>query len=547
MSVNTVGNQLCRRLKPAISTRIRTLSTIAELNKLRNTHQVDANDVMKECWGNIKDRGKAINAYISVEDKDYLQQQASEAQTRWFKGQAKSVVDGVPIAIKDNICTERMQTTCGSKMLEGFESPYDATVVKLLRDAGAVIVAKCNLDQFGMGSHNVHSHFGHVNNPKNTDGHFHFSLESLPSHQRSAGGSSGGSAAAVAADLCFAALGSDTGGSVRLPASYCGIVGFKPSYGRISRRGLIAYANSLDTIGILAKDTHDAELIYDLLSKYDKQDPTSMLPSMRERIEQEYADYYDTVDPDSLQGVRIGVPQEYRVKELDESIMEIWRTGIEKLQKLGATIVPISLPNTQYALPAYYILALAEASSNMARYDGMRYGHTAEKTTSDLLYADARTEGLGAEVKRRIMMGTFALSAGHYEDHFLPAQKIRRLVQIDFNNVFCMPNPLLDDAVADLKNTSKVHAIITPGAISTAPLISKCIPEVDDPTQHTNVKSVDGFIDDVMTVPASLAGIPAITVPAGKSTVDGWPVGLQLLAQYGDEKTLLHVAKLFQS
>ncbi|GAB5591153.1 Trimeric GatFAB AmidoTransferase(AdT) complex subunit [Umbelopsis nana] len=523
------------------------LQTDIPLNKLRNVHQEDATDVLKECLGNIRDKGKAINAFISVEDKDFLEQQASEAQTRWLRGHTKSVLDGVPIAVKDNICTERMKTTCGSKMLEDFHSPYDATVVKLLREAGALIIAKANMDQFGMGSANVHSHFGHVNNPTNTDGHFHFSLESLPSHKRSAGGSSGGSAAAVAADLCFAALGSDTGGSVRLPASYCGVVGFKPSYGRISRRGLVAYANSLDTIGILTKDVHDAELIYGILSKYDKQDPTSMLPDLRERIEQEFEDYYDSFDPNGLKGIRIGVPQEYRVKELDESIVRIWEIGIQKLRDLGATIVPVSLPHTQYALPAYYILALAEASSNLARFDGMRYGYSSDSPKSDLLHADTRTEGFGAEVKRRIMMGTFVLSSGLYEEHFLPAQKLRRLVQQDFNKVFCMPNPLLDDAVADLANTSKVHAILTPSAISTAPTISNCIPEADDPTQHTKVKAVDAFVNDVMTVPASLAGIPAITVPAGISSVDGWPVGLQLLAQYGDEPTLLHVARQLET
>ncbi|CAO3661146.1 unnamed protein product [Umbelopsis vinacea] len=494
MSVQMSARYFCRVLRPGFCSQRRALSTIAELNRLRNLHQADAIEVLKECLGNIKDRGKAVNAFISIEDKDFLQQQASEAQTRWLKGQTKSVLDGIPIAVKDNICTERMHTTCGSKMLQDFQSPYDATVVKLLREAGALIIAKGNMDQFGMG-----------------------------------------------------ALGSDTGGSVRLPASYCGVVGFKPSYGRISRRGLVAYANSLDTIGILTKDVQDTELIYGILSKYDKQDPTSMLPDLRERIEQEFSDHHDSFDCDSLKGIRIGVPQEYRVKELDESIVRIWEAGIQKLQKMGATIVPVSLPHTQYALPAYYILALAEASSNLARFDGMRYGYTQESPKSDLLYADTRSEGFGAEVKRRIMMGTFVLSSGLYEEHFLPAQKLRRLVQQDFNNVFCMPNPLLDDSVADLSNTKKVHAIITPSAITTAPTIPNCIPEADDPTQHTKVKAVDAFVNDVMTVPASLAGIPAISVPAGKSSVDGWPVGLQLLAQYGDEQTLLHIAKQFDT
>ncbi|KAJ2963065.1 hypothetical protein NQZ79_g1882 [Umbelopsis isabellina] len=549
-------------------------SNTTQLNKLRNTHQVDANDLIKECLGNIKERGKAVNAYISVEDKDYLQQQASEAQTRWLKGmqntaqvnccrdfetpsyalkllmpigQTKSVLDGVPIAIKDNICTERMKTTCGSKMLQDFQSPYDATVIKLLRKAGALIIAKANMDQFGMGSANVYSHYGHVNNPQNTDGHFHLSLESLPSHKRSAGGSSGGSAAAVAADLCFAALGSDTGGSVRLPASYCGVVGFKPSYGRISRRGLVSYANSLDTIGILTKDVADAELIYGILSKYDNQDPTSMLPDLRERIEQEFAQHYDDLDQDSLKGIRIGIPQEYRVQELNESIVNIWEAGIRQLRELGAEIVPISLPHTQYALPAYYILALAEASSNLARFDGMRYGYSHDSHDSDLLYADTRTEGFGSEVKRRIMMGTFVLSSGLYEEHFLPAQKLRRLVQQDFNDVFGLPNPLLDNAVADLDNKKKVHAILTPSAISTAPSINSSIPEADNPKHHSKIKAVDAFVNDVMTVPASLAGIPAITVPGGVSRVDGWPVGLQMLSQYGDERTLLHIANQFQT
>ncbi|RUS32743.1 amidase signature domain-containing protein [Jimgerdemannia flammicorona] len=455
-------------------------------------------------------------------------------------GNQLSSLDGVPVAVKDNFCTTRISSSCGSAILKDFTSPYDATVVHLLRKARAVVMGKTNLDEFGMGSANIYSTFGPVYNPHDLG-----KGQGLgsPSERRVAGGSSGGSAAAVASGMCFAALGSDTGGSVRLPASYCGIVGFKPSYGRCSRWGLIAYANSLDTVGLLARTVRDAEIVYDIISEHDDRDPTSMPIDIRKHVDAITPGFESiTGDLEDLTGLRIGIPQEYFVSELAPAIVQLWRDGIAHLRDRGATIVPVSMPNTRHALSAYYVLASAEASSNLARFDGLRYGHRSDKGSfknDTLPYADTRTEGFGPEVRRRIILGTYVLTAGSYKNYFLQAQKVRRLVQEDFDHVFLFPNPVHHHPLPT-DTSSGVHVLLTPAAISTAPKLQDCFPSADETSNAKN--PVDAYVGDVMTVPASLAGIPAIVVPFGASPLDGYPIGLQLMAQYGDERTLLRVA-----
>ncbi|KAI7904342.1 amidase signature domain-containing protein [Cokeromyces recurvatus] len=400
-------------------------------------------------------------------------------------------------------------------MLRDFNSPYDATVVELLNRAGALIIGKTNMDEFGMGSLNIHSAFGPVINP----------LSYKEDDKRSAGGSSGGSAASVAMGMCLAALGSDTGGSVRMPASYCGLVGFKPSYGRCSRHGLIAYANSLDTIGILSRTVEDCSNVYDIISKYDVRDPTCMPVDLRNKIEENEIELLSRFqNSGNLKGLTIGIPQEFYVDSLSNEVIEVWRKGIQHLQKLGAKIVSISIPHISLCLPAYYTIALAEASSNLARYDGIRYGHRSPDNVDHLLYEDTRTEGFGEEVQRRILLGTHVLTAGTYEALFLPAQKIRRLIQKEFNQVFKQPNLLYTD---ELNQTSAVDMLLVPSATSPAPKLSK-------------YNSVE-YIDDVMTLPANLAGLPAITVPF--ETQLKYPIGLQLIGQYGYDQFVLRIAK----
>ncbi|KAI7856396.1 amidase signature enzyme [Circinella umbellata] len=464
---------------------------------------------------------------------------------RHEQGTTLSPLDGAPIGIKDNFCTETLPTTCGSKILEGFISPYDATVVQRLKQAGAIIMGKTNMDEFGMGAANTFSHYGTVINP-------HDQEKENGNKRHVAGGSSGGSAAAVASGMCIAALGSDTGGSVRLPASYCGVVGYKPSYGRCSRHGLVTYANSLDTVGILAQDVTSARLVYDTISAYDSKDPTSMPNNLRTRIDdqdQKLASRWH--NKDDLSGLVIGIPQEYYVDPLSETVVDIWRQGIRFFKERGASIVPVSLPMTRFALPAYFTIALAEASSNLARYDGVRYGRRSQAHREEddgFLYADTRAEGFGSEVKRRIMLGTHILTAGTYDKNFLPAQKARRCVQEDFDKVFIQTNLLHDEKMTDTGKKG-VHLLLTPSAMSPAPTIEECLPESDDPHDENRRKrhngAVDTYVNDVMTVPASLAGIPAISVPFGKS--NGFPVGLQLLGQYGYDQFLLEMADIFSS
>ncbi|KAF8859835.1 amidase-domain-containing protein [Acephala macrosclerotiorum] len=463
------------------------------------------------------------------------------------------------IAIKDNIATTPFLTTCASRTLRLYQSPFEAGVVQELRQRGATVAGKTNLDEFGMGSHSTNSFFGPITN--------------VPPFQRiSVGGSSGGSAIAVATEQCGLALGTDTGGSVRLPAAYTGITGFKPSYGYISRWGVIPYANSLDTVGILALSTHLIELGLQCSSHPDPRDPTSLTEDSRRRIrvslrrskkrerERRLA-LGELGDPfhekaNSLVNLRVGVPMEYNIEELEPGVQRVWRSALKLLQDKGATLVPISLPNTKHALSAYYVLAPAEAASNLSKYDGVRYGSRAngEDGAGGLLYSTTRGQGFGEEVKRRILLGSYTLSSEARDNYFLKAQKVRRLVQRDFNRVFAAENPLRPNEQFDLSDLEEsipmqdklgppqVDVIVCPTAPTTAP-------DLEDVSNQT---PVDTYMNDVFTVPASLAGLPAISVPFTvprrfRKTNHPNYAGIQIIGQFGDDLRVIDVAKRLEA
>ncbi|CAO2658257.1 Nn.00g059800.m01.CDS01 [Neocucurbitaria sp. VM-36] len=470
-----------------------------------------------------------LNAFNSLVEPSTLLAHVDFAKSNNDGNDGPLVVSDKPIAIKDNICTKDLKTTASSGILKDFTSPYDATVVKLLRDAGAVIAGKTNMDEFGMGSHSTHSYHG----PVEMRGHGGQTL--------SAGGSSGGSAVAVASAQCWAALGTDTGGSVRLPAAYTGVVGFKPSYGLLSRWGVIAYANSLDTVGILGTSATEVDAIFDRLNIYDPQDPTSLPPSTRSRL---------TSSRKASDSIRIGIPLDYNIATLQPIVRKAWIRTLKTLHEHGHTLHPVRLPATQSALSAYYVLAPAEASSNLAKYDGVRYGSRAEGidgTPDSVLFAKTRGRGFGPEVQRRILLGAFSLSAQAIDNYFIQAQKVRRLVQQDFNKVFAKQNPLLDDIAHAEESGDKVDVLLCPTAPSTAPLLSEVAAQ--DPVQ--------AYMNDVFTVPASLAGLPAVSVPV-PFTPEAQPtgneenrpfngVGIQIIGQYGDDKLVLDYAKKLQA
>ncbi|KAF7317697.1 Glutamyl-tRNA(Gln) amidotransferase subunit A, mitochondrial [Mycena kentingensis (nom. inval.)] len=434
-------------------------------------------------------------------------------------------LEGVAIGVKDMICTADMVTTSSSAMLKEFTPPFDATVVRLLREAGADIVGKLNCDEFGMGSLNVHSVHGPVINP------FQAPSASVPwteRERRSAGGSSGGSAAAVAAGMCYAALATDTGGSTRLPASYCGVVGLKPSYGLLSRWGVISFADSLDCVGVMAKTVAATRRVFTALNFHDHRDPTSASPETR-RAAQKHASRIS-----SLKDLRVGVPQEYFPHELSEDVAHPVRRAIEDLASRGATVVPVSLPTTPYALSAYYVISSAEASSNMARYDGVEYGlHVPPPKTEKLpnaaaRYALTRSVGFGEEVRKRILLGTYALSADAFDNYFLQAQRVRQLIRDDFNRVFRALN-------SENVNPDGVDVLVHPSAMRTAPLLDE---QGQDP--------LSAYVQDVLTVPASLAGLPALSVPLRREG-DQWPVGVSVVGQWGCDESVLRVGHFIES
>jgi len=436
---------------------------------------------------------RGLNAFIT-ETPDIALKQAEEADARYNAGTAQAL-DGIPIGMKDLFCTDGTQTTAASHILEGFIPQYESTVSQKLWDAGCTMLGKLNLDEFAMGSANTTSYFGNVINPWRDDS----GQDLVP------GGSSGGSSAAVAARLCLGATGTDTGGSIRQPASFTGICGIKPTYGRCSRWGIVAFASSLDQAGAFARTTEDCALMLNAMCGHDPKDSTSS--------RQDVPDFTATLN-DDLKGKKIGIPKEYRVDGMPEEIEKLWSQGMEWLRDQGAEIVDVSLPHTKYALPTYYIIAPAECSSNLARYDGIRYG--LRETGDDLrdLYELTRAEGFGDEVQRRIMIGTYVLSAGYYDAYYIKAQKVRRLLTEDFDKAF-----------------EQVDALLTPTAPSSAFAIGE---NDDDPIKM--------YLNDVFTVPTSLAGLPGMSVPAGLDA-KGLPLGLQIIGKAWDEQTVLNVAR----
>ncbi len=468
--------------------------TIHELHDMLKKGETTSRAITESVIVRIKAVDGKVNAYITVAEEAALRQ-AEKADKRIKTGDTSSPLLGIPIAVKDNMCTEGIKTTCASKILGNFVPPYDATVVKKLNQAGYVLCGKPNMDEFAMGSSTENSGFFITRNP--------WDLERIP------GGSSGGSAAAVAADECIGALGSDTGGSIRQPAACCGVVGLKPTYGRVSRYGLVAFASSLDQIGPITKDVTDTALLMNVISGHDARDSTSAnIPS---------PDFTKRLKKD-VKGMTIGMPKEYFIEGMDPEVEKAIKGAVKTLEGLGATVKEVSLPHTRYAVATYYILATSEASSNLARYDGVKYGVRAG-SPKDLLdmYQKTRNRGFGPEVKRRIMLGTYALSAGYYEAYYKKGQQVRTLIKGDFDEAF-----------------KAVDVIATP----TAPTAAFKIGEKSaDPLQM--------YLSDIFTISVNLAGIPGISLPCG-FTSGGLPIGLQLLGRHFDEESIIHVAFAYE-
>jgi aspartyl-tRNA(Asn)/glutamyl-tRNA(Gln) amidotransferase subunit A len=440
---------------------------------------------------------RALNMFIS-ELPEHALAAADASDRRRAKG-AAGAMEGIPIAVKDLFCTEGVLTTAGSHILDGFRPAYESTVGRNLWRAGAVMLGKTNLDEFAMGSANVTSHYGPVVNPWRAHGD---NRPLVP------GGSSGGSAAAVAARCALGATGTDTGGSIRQPAAFCGIVGLRPTYGRCSRWGIVAFASSLDQAGPLTRSVRDAAIMLRVMAGFDDKDSTSVDTPVPD---------YEAALSGEIRGLKVGIPKEYRVDGMPAEIETLWRDGVRWLQDAGAEPCEISLPHTKYALPTYYIIAPAEASSNLARYDGVRFGLREAGGTLDEMYQNTRAAGFGAEVKRRVLIGTYVLSAGYYDAYYLKAQRVRTLIARDFARAF-----------------EQVDVVLTPTAPSAAFAIGE---KVDDP--------IEMYLNDVFTVPSSLAGLPGISVPAGLDA-DGLPLGLHLIGRAFDEATVLRVAEVIE-
>ncbi len=452
------------------------------------THKISCRELVDNYLQNI-DKGAHLNAFISVFPQQ-ARKRADEIDRKLASGTAGKLA-GMILGVKDLISVKNERTTCGSKILSNFVSPYDATVIRKLNAEDVIIIGKMNMDEFAMGSSNENSFFGAVRNPVDVD--------------RVPGGSSGGSAAAVAGNLCMAALGSDTGGSIRQPASFCGVVGLKPTYGRVSRFGLVAYASSLDQIGPLTKSVTDTALLLEVMCGGDKLDSTSANVAVQK--------FTDVLGQD-VKGLKIGLPKEYFSEGLDKQVADAVSHSADILKSAGAEIVEVSLPHTEYAIATYYILATAEASSNLARYDGARYGYRAADIVDlEDMYVRSRTEGFGAEVQRRIMLGTYVLSAGYYDAYYRKAQKVRTLIKQDFEHAF-----------------QTVDCLLTPTAPTTAFKIGE---KVDDPLTM--------YLSDVYTVSVNLAGLPGISVPFARDRA-GLPIGVQLIGKAFDEETIIRVA-----
>jgi aspartyl-tRNA(Asn)/glutamyl-tRNA(Gln) amidotransferase subunit A len=440
----------------------------------------------------IRKRDKEIHAYLFLTEELALAQ-AKRIDKKIKNREKIDSLAGIPVAIKDIILVEGIKCTAGSKILENYLAPYDATVIKRLKKAGAVIIGKTNLDEFAMGSSTENSAFGPTMNP--------YDLERVP------GGSSGGSAAAVAADQCIYSLGSDTGGSIRQPASLCGIVGLKPTYGRVSRYGLIAFASSLDQIGPMTKTAEDAQIVFEAISGKDEMDSTS--------IDVSSADVRSRTS--NIKEIKIGVPKEYFVKGIDPEVEKIVKKAIAQYEKMGAEIIEVSLPHTEYALACYYIIMPAEASANLARYDGIKYGLSEKASNLLEVYLKTRQEGFGDEVRRRIMLGTYTLSAGYYDAYYLKAQKVRTLIKEDFIKAF-----------------EKVDVLMGPTSPTPAFKLGE---KIDDP--------VSMYLSDIYTVSINLAGVPAVSIPCGK--IGQLPVGLQIIGRHFEDEKILQVAQAYEN
>ncbi len=432
------------------------------------------------------EKSKKLNTYVTENFSSALE----AAKIFDEKPNMNFKLPGIPIAVKDLFCTNGVRTTAGSKILNNFIPPYESTVTQSMWDEGAILLGKLNCDEFAMGSSNETSFFGNVHNP--------ISENLVP------GGSSGGSSAALAANLTPVTIGTDTGGSIRQPASFTGTVGLKPTYGSCSRYGIVAFASSLDQAGPMSQNVKDAALLLEVISKFDNKDSTS-IDFKRNKYLFELTN--------NIKGLKIGIPKEYRVEGMPKEIEDLWKTGIEIIKDCGAEIIDISLPNTKYALPTYYIVAPAEASSNLARYDGVKYGFRSEGENLIDMYEKTRSKGFGEEVKRRILIGTYVLSSGYYDAYYLKAQKVRQLIKKDFDNVY-----------------NNVDAILTPSTPSSAFKIGE---KTDDP--------VSMYLNDIFTVPVNLAGLPGISIPAGIDK-KGFPLGLQIIGKPFDEQTILNIA-----
>ncbi|KTW30804.1 aspartyl/glutamyl-tRNA(Asn/Gln) amidotransferase, A subunit [Pneumocystis carinii B80] len=447
-----------------------------------------------------------LNAFIRLNKESYIFERLNESCKRYSEGRALSSLDGKLVAIKDNICTKDLHTTCSSYMLKDYISPYEATVITKLREAGAIIIGKTNMDEFSIGVSTSNQLFGSTLNPMDLK---------MP---RSPGGSSGGSAAAVSSDMCYIALGTDTGGSVRQPASYCNCIGFKPSYGLISRWGVVTYSNSLDTVGILGKSIKRIRETFNILNIYDPNDPTSLPAHERLKIKQF----------NKNKQITIGIPLDFNISEISQNSRDIWKKAIKYLESKGFNITTVRLPNIKYSPMIYNIITSVEASSNLAKYNGLVYGHSANIDTNENIFQKTRDEGFGDQVKKKILIGTYFSIHNNY---FKRAQKIRRLILNDFNNVF---NSF--KKYSKTKQENKVDILITPTTIGSAPLIENTPKEIS---------LLDLYLSDFFTISANLSGIPAISIPFSYDQ-NGLPIGIQLMAQYGCDDLLLDVAEVFE-
>jgi aspartyl-tRNA(Asn)/glutamyl-tRNA(Gln) amidotransferase subunit A len=469
--------------------------TSSEIRDLLKRREVSVKDVLDSIYGRIDAVEEKVKAFITI-TRDISLKMADNAQGKidLMETQNNKSILGIPLAIKDNMCTKDIRTTCASKILYNFVPPYESTVTSRLIEHGYVLIGKTNMDEFAMGSSTENSGFHTTKNP--------WSLERIP------GGSSGGSAAAVASDECIAALGSDTGGSIRQPAALCGVVGLKPTYGRVSRYGLVAFASSLDQIGPITKNVMDSAILLNIISGHDPFDSTSAPVPLPD---------FTAVLGKDINGMRIGIPKEYFIEGMDKEVEESVKEAIKKLELLGAIPVEVSLPHTGYAVATYYVLATSEASSNLARYDGVKYGFRGEGKDLIDMYMNTRAQGFGAEVKRRIMLGTYALSAGYYEAYYKKAQQVRTLIKKDFEDAF-----------------RKADVILTPTSPTAAFKIGE---KTADPLQM--------YLSDIFTISVNLAGVPAVSIPCGFTSND-LPVGLQLIGKHFDEESILKVAYAYE-